>query len=505
MEKYNDVQISFLIPAKNASSFLENTLKVVIDFLEVQFKNSFEIILILNGDNLLELNKMQFIANQFKEKSLALKICHSTARGKGSALKEGFLISKGKNIFFTDADLPYDLSFFLEAHTLLANGHQFVTGNRRFPNSLFTLPVSVLPLAYGRHRVGLLFNKIVRTLFKIKSHDTQAGIKAFSRSLGERVYSRKTCPGFLFDLEFFIIAMKNGYKHTELPIHLHLKSEKSTVRILKESLETAYWLSKIYFQNLRKYYYFESDEINFNKHYFITADDWGISPSVNRGILKLAQKGIVTRVSVMADGLYVGNYLDELKSIKGIELGLHLNFTHENYFKSPIDLLVNMIGPFKKQQKELLVKNEIKRQYDIMKKFDINVSYADGHHHCHIFPGVVNAFSHFLQEKNINETRLPLSWSFLFSEKILLLIFSINAKTKFDRLGISYRPFFYPDFEKIDSTDLLRKQLSNKIGHEIITHPSDLADFTLLSINDRYNHGRVKEFNLLTDLVAQEC
>lgn len=500
----NIVQNSFLIPAKDASAFLQETLDTLHSFLEMHFKNSYEIILILNGENQTELEAMQDIADKFREQCSTLKTCNTKLKGKGAALREGFLISSGQNIFFTDVDLPYDLSFFLEASALLQSGYQFLTGNRRSPTSLFTLPVSVLPFAYSRHRIGLAFNKIARTIFKIKSHDTQAGIKAFSRNLGEKVYSLKTCPGFLFDLEFFIVAMTNGYKQTELPVHLYLKSEKSTVRILKETLETALWLSKIYYQKLRGYYRFELDTIKFSQHYFITADDWGMSPSVNRGILKLAQRGIITRVSIMADGLYVNDYLDELMAIEGIELGIHFNLTYDNYYNSPLDLLLNMCSPFKQKIKEQLIVKEIKRQYQVIKQLGVNVSYADGHHHCHIFPGVVNIFTKFLNEENIRESRLPYNWSFIFSPKIILLVLSLSAKRKFEQCGINFRPFFYPNFSKIDSSDQLRDVLENKTGYEIITHPSDLADFVLLSINDKYNHERVKEFNILTELIPQE-
>lgn len=504
MHNQENINISFLIPAKDASLFLETTLSSLFSFLESNFYKQYEIILILNGENQIELTKMMSIATNFQQKCPILKICFSHKKGKGAALKEGFLLSKGMNIFFTDADLPYDLIFFKEAYALLSHGHHFITGNRRSENSLFTLPVSVLPFAYSRHRIGLAFNRVVRTIFKIKSHDTQAGLKAFSRSLGEKVFSLDLCSGFLFDLEFFLVSMNNGYKHTELPIHLYLKTEKSTVRILKETIETGRWLIKIFIRNLKEYYHFNLDDVKFSEHYFITADDWGMSPSVNRGILKLAEKGIISRVSIMPDGQYANYYLDELKKINGIELGIHLNLTYDSYFSSPFDLLVNMINPFIKQKKELLITNEIKRQFGLIKNLNIDISYADGHHHCHVFPGVVDIFLEALKEYNIRESRLPYNWSFLFSSKIILLIFSLMAKRKFKSAGIIYRPFFYPDFSSIDSILTLKNKLKNKMGFEVITHPSDLADFALLSINDHYNHQRVREFDLLTALIPNE-
>lgn len=496
-----NIEISFLIPAKNASSFLDKTLNSIHQFLEKNFSNKYEIILITNGENPEELSLMRLIAEHFSRNCPHFQLTHSSESGKGATLRQGFSQSNGKYVFFTDADLPYDLDFFIEAYQQLNSGYHFVTGNRRFSSSIFSLPVSVLPLAYKRHKIGLLFNKVVRNLFGIDNIDTQAGVKAFSRELGERVYSLKTCPGFLFDIEFFLVAAQNNFKHYELPIHLHLNSEKTTVKLIRESIATLRWLSKIYYQNKKKYYRFDS-EVNLNQYYFITADDWGLSPSINRGILKLAQDGVVTRVSIMADGRYVDSYLDELVKLKKVELGLHFNLTHENCFKSPLDLLKNMISPFKKANKEAQIYNELERQFGIIKKMGIKVSYADGHHHCHVFPVVSKIFLNFLNKENIKESRLPYSFRFVFSQKILLLIFSLMAKKNYDKLGISYKPFFYPNFSKIHSSDSLRKVLLKKTGYEIITHPSDLADLEFLSIKDNYNHERVKEFNLLTELAS---
>jgi predicted glycoside hydrolase/deacetylase ChbG (UPF0249 family) len=59
----------------------------------------------------------------------------------------------------------------------------------------------------------------------------------------------------------------------------------------------------------------------------ITADDWGLTPAINLGILNLAQSGVVRRVSLMAWAPSVECHLNELLQVSDIELGLHLDFT----------------------------------------------------------------------------------------------------------------------------------------------------------------------------------
>ena len=69
--------------------------------------------------------------------------------------------------------------------------------------------------------------------------------------MAERAFALQTCPGFFFDLEFFLTARRCGYHHRELPVILYLNTEKSTVRVLRECFNAAYWLLRITLQDRR--------------------------------------------------------------------------------------------------------------------------------------------------------------------------------------------------------------------------------------------------------------
>lgn len=170
-------------------------------------------------------------------------LVHEAPAGKGAALRTGVLAAQGSVIFLIDADLPYDLSFCAQALPHLEAGAVLVHGNRRDPRSWFDLPTSVLRLAYRRHRLGLAFNAIVRLVFGIKTRDTQAGIKAMPREFAREAFAGLRCPGFYYDLELFIRA--RGRQTVALPVRLILDSEKSTVRVLRESWQALYWLTRL--------------------------------------------------------------------------------------------------------------------------------------------------------------------------------------------------------------------------------------------------------------------
>lgn len=253
--------VSLLIPARNADHALENTVAECHRYLEARYGDDFEILVVTGKEQDKNQGKdhghAQGQDDRTAEVGRALMarlprlrvMTQPGPRGKGANLRAGFLASRGRRIFFTDADLPYDLSFFDDATLRLDQGYDFVTGNRRLPTSIFRVSVSLLKLAYGRHRLGLAFNKVVRRLFPIPTTDTQAGIKVMTREFAAQAFTRQRCPGFFFDLEVFLTASNLGFQRIELPVILHLNSEKSTVRVLRESLLAAFWLFSIYRAN----------------------------------------------------------------------------------------------------------------------------------------------------------------------------------------------------------------------------------------------------------------
>lgn len=232
------------------SSDIRTTLRETHRFLEKRFPGSFEIILVPNSSQAISQKNLSF----FELYPEVKVIPHDSPRGKGAAIRTGFYASRGRWIFLTDSDLPYDLSFFDEASEYLNSGYDLVSGNRRLLSSYFQMPVELLKLAYGRHRLGLLFNRVVRMILPIQTTDTQAGIKALSRVLAEKAFLAQRCPGFLFDLELFMTATRQTFRHQELPVNLYLKSEKSTVKVLRECLLVAHWVLNIFRYDLSRHY-----------------------------------------------------------------------------------------------------------------------------------------------------------------------------------------------------------------------------------------------------------
>ncbi|HYX31745.1 MAG TPA: ChbG/HpnK family deacetylase [Oligoflexus sp.] len=717
--------ISLLVPVKAGETEIELALHRLDSFLATHSPGPYEIIFIVNGhgaEAYVEPLRLHYL-NQPQIRILAL-----AEPGKGRALKHGFQASAGQWIFLTDIDLPYDLSFFIQAIQKLQLGYEFVTGNRRSPDSTFTLPTKLLPLVYKRHRLGIYFNRIIaRTCLGLTSDDTQAGIKAMSRRFADAAFSRQKSQGFLADLEFHLVCVQNHFRHVELPIHFHLRDEKSTVQLSKQFFETLFLIPRLTLGRWNGFYrlqprhsmsrlslwnrilrfawgqhanlvfflvlrwiltpysamekrlpragkvldlgcghglmttlvalldrnrqvegwdhdtkrisiadklrgglgnltfkqagvldpiqesfravimvdvlhYFREDEqlqalghawnalepggvllfreinpaagmksqwnriyekiatfsgftksenesqvhlrtpeawqklaegLGFKVFYekcssflfadilFIghkprtesqtplpwrmTADDWGMSPGINRGILALAQAGIIRRISAMADGPALQDNLAALKAVDGVEIGLHFSLSNTPALKSPGDFLKWHFNPFQSNTKKFaLIEMEFERQWHKLQASGIDPAYLDSHHHTHVFPKVATCLArHAVARKHFKTIRIPLDNNVWQPRKFILGLLALSARAKYEKHGWNIKPFYYPM-----GSDLWNPlHLADRLSHlpadtEVIFHPSEVNDLAEAGSDDGYREARVQEFQSLSRLSA---
>jgi dolichyl-phosphate beta-glucosyltransferase len=248
-------EFSLIVPVRRPPELFRDHIRDIWAYFAEQGLLPFEIILVPNSAAKDDGDPSQgWCAELARELEGVRYAVHAGRPGKGSAIKTGVRASRGRYVFFTDADLPYSLHFFVEAASLLRAGTSLVVGNRRREESWFEVPVPLLPYVYSRHRLSLLFNRTVRLLLPIPFTDTQAGIKAMTRELAQVAFSRNICPGFFFDLEIFLTAHGLGMAMADLPVHFTQHDEVTTVRFAQSAVNALYWLARIKLRHLRGYY-----------------------------------------------------------------------------------------------------------------------------------------------------------------------------------------------------------------------------------------------------------
>lgn len=156
------------------------------------------------------------------------------------------------------------------------------------------------------------------------------------------------------------------------------------------------------------------------KRLIINADDFGLSKSVNQGIIDGYKKGVITSATIMAN---MPGFLDAVLKTKrnpGLGVGVHLNIYRGRPLSFPgaIPSLVNNKGNFfassRLVQKIYLkkinpqeIEKELKAQIIKVKEAGIPITHLDSEKHFHVFPIVSEVVLKLACYFQIKKIRLP--------------------------------------------------------------------------------------------------
>ncbi len=134
----------------------------------------------------------------------------------------------------------------------------------------------------------------------------------------------------------------------------------------------------------------------------VNADDFGLSRSVNYGILDSFHLGIVRSTTLMANAPAFEHAIQLAKENKGLGVGIHLVLTSGHALAGPAETLTTNNGLFLKlgavaenslALKAEAVKREFTAQVEKVLAAGIVPTHLDSHHHVHMLPGVWDAFA----------------------------------------------------------------------------------------------------------------
>ena len=204
-----DITYSIVIPAYNEGERLSATLEKVLAYVHSQGWNA-EVIVVNDGsrDNTADL------VREFAATDPVLRLVENPGnRGKGYAVRNGILNSRGEIVVFSDADLSSPIEEMPKLLAALAAGADIAIGSRWLQADLQTQRQSLHRQLFGR-----IFNGLNRMILGLKYKDTQCGFKAFTRRAAQKILPLQRIERWGFDPEILFLARKFGFRVAEIPV-----------------------------------------------------------------------------------------------------------------------------------------------------------------------------------------------------------------------------------------------------------------------------------------------
>jgi glycosyltransferase involved in cell wall biosynthesis len=197
----DSLRVSIVLPAFNEEGNVEQAVAEAAAAAERLFAEH-EIIVVDDGSR----DATSQIAKGIsKEDPRVRVICHGRNRGYGEALRTGFLASRLDFVFFTDADLQFDLNE-IERFMPYAGAVDVVAGyrvNRQDSRS--------------RRLMAYAWNLLVRVLFYVPVRDIDCAFKLFDRRVLEEIDIESV--GAMVNTELMVKLGRRGASVVEVGVH----------------------------------------------------------------------------------------------------------------------------------------------------------------------------------------------------------------------------------------------------------------------------------------------
>lgn len=225
MEK--GVDASIILCAYNEGDVIEKTIQRV-NFVMARTGLNYEIIVVDDGS--LDDTKEKVINYKSKNGETHVEVVSYRKNfGKGNAVKAGFELAEGDFIVVMDSDLDVDpehIPGYIEA----LKKSDVVVASKWHPKSRASISLSRKVLSLG-------FNVLSKLFVGIKLRDTQTGLKAFRRSVLERMMPRLIVKRYASDLELLAACNHCGFRINVLPVNVRVNGIIGFKEILKMAFD----------------------------------------------------------------------------------------------------------------------------------------------------------------------------------------------------------------------------------------------------------------------------
>jgi glycosyltransferase involved in cell wall biosynthesis len=201
--------LSLIIPAYNEARSIGRTLQAVRSYLD-RNGTAYELLVIADGDD----GTRELVAALAAQDPRLRVGGTAERRGKGCAVREGVLQSRGTIIGFVDADYKTPIEELDKVLPWFDRGYDLVIGSRSADGARIEVPQR-----WYRRLGSRLFGAgmhLVIGLWGIQ--DTQCGFKFFRRDVALSLFGRQRIDGYMFDVEILHLAQRSRYRVKEVGV-----------------------------------------------------------------------------------------------------------------------------------------------------------------------------------------------------------------------------------------------------------------------------------------------
>lgn len=190
--------LSVVLPAFNEGDNIGPSIDRALQVLP-ELATEWEVIVVDDGST----DRTRDIAAEYAaERHPAVRLLvHERNLGYGAALRSGFSRARHEYVFYTDADLQFDIGE-LEFALPMMREHDVVVGFRVYR---YDSPLRVV--------VSWIYNRLVRLLFRVKVRDVDCAFKVFRREVLDKITVE--CSNFFVDTELVAKVRKWNFRLAE--------------------------------------------------------------------------------------------------------------------------------------------------------------------------------------------------------------------------------------------------------------------------------------------------
>ena len=174
--------LSVVIPAYNEGGRIEDTLRSVTNYLGTQ-AYTWDILVVDDGSS----DDTAQVVGEFADSDRRIGLLSVAHGGKGWAVRNGMLYSKGEYRFLCDADLSMPIEQVDRFLPPALEECDIAIGSRELPGARRIGEPS------RRHLMGRVFNGLVRLAILPGISDTQCGFKCFRGAVAESCSASRCC------------------------------------------------------------------------------------------------------------------------------------------------------------------------------------------------------------------------------------------------------------------------------------------------------------------------